>query len=366
MRLREIDFLRGVAVLLVLFRHYPIIGILEKIGWAGVDLFFVISGFLVSGLLFNEHKKYNRIYTSRFLIRRGFKIYPLFYLMILTTIIFNLKFRLPIDGQGVLAEIFFVQNYFGHIWVHTWSLGVEEHFYIGVALLVTLAAKWNLLDSSRKVTAFCISIFVACLGMRIYNGFAKPFEIYTHLFRTHLRIDSLLFGVFLSYLYYFKKEMFTFYFTKFRNRLYILATLLILPIFIFDISQLFTYTIGFTFLYIGFGIILSNFVIDKKINSTLDHYLSKQLVNAVSYIGYCSYPIYLFHMQVHNYVLYFAHRYGIPENRITDFLIYFSMSILTGILVSKFIEKRVLHLRDKWFAKRKPRIHKEELALQPA
>ena len=91
-RVRQIDFLRAVAVILVLFRHHWVgIDVLQRIGWIGVDLFFVLSGFLVSGLLFSEYKRYGNIKAGQFLIRRGFKIYPLFYLSIfLTLIIFEI------------------------------------------------------------------------------------------------------------------------------------------------------------------------------------------------------------------------------------------------------------------------------------
>src|SRR6185295_15310789 len=86
-----LDVLRGVAVLLVLFRHFdtppeelmhPVRAVvmwLNRVGWIGVDLFFVLSGFLVSGLLFEEYERHGTLRVGRFLVRRGFKIYPGFY-----------------------------------------------------------------------------------------------------------------------------------------------------------------------------------------------------------------------------------------------------------------------------------------------
>jgi peptidoglycan/LPS O-acetylase OafA/YrhL len=85
MRNKRLDILRCVAVVLVLGRHGVIDGVWKETGWAGVDLFFVLSGFLISGLLFSEYKKKQSIDLPRFFIRRGFKIYPAFYLMLLTT-----------------------------------------------------------------------------------------------------------------------------------------------------------------------------------------------------------------------------------------------------------------------------------------
>src|SRR6185369_11827660 len=84
-RLSRVDVLRAIAVLLVMVHHmYPppeyaprfvaeIVAFARRPGWIGVDLFFVLSGFLVSGLLFREHQLYGDLRVGRFLIRRGFK-----------------------------------------------------------------------------------------------------------------------------------------------------------------------------------------------------------------------------------------------------------------------------------------------------
>lgn len=98
-RFRQIDILRAVAVLLVLGRHltpcpegfshflHHVTRIWNQGGWIGVDLFFVLSGFLVSGLLFREHEKFHELHIGHFLIRRGFKIYPPFWLLIGATVL---------------------------------------------------------------------------------------------------------------------------------------------------------------------------------------------------------------------------------------------------------------------------------------
>src|ERR1044072_1393050 len=82
-----LDMLRGVAILLVLGRHYVVdpeqlgswgapAAIWTQIGWAGVDLFFVLSGFLVSGLIFAEYRQSGEVDIRRFFICTGFKIWP--------------------------------------------------------------------------------------------------------------------------------------------------------------------------------------------------------------------------------------------------------------------------------------------------
>lgn len=110
-RNQAIDFLRGVAVALTIFRHFGVNLFLYKIGWVGVDLFFVLSGFLVSGLLFGEYKKTGGIDFPRFFVRRGLKIYPLFYLIILVYLIqVKLDPVLKVDFGQIKAEALFYKN----------------------------------------------------------------------------------------------------------------------------------------------------------------------------------------------------------------------------------------------------------------
>ena len=70
---------------MVLGRHIEYFPMWTKIGWAGVDLFFVLSGFLISGLLFTEWKTHHTIRLSRFYIRRGLKLYPGLYVLLAAT-----------------------------------------------------------------------------------------------------------------------------------------------------------------------------------------------------------------------------------------------------------------------------------------
>src|SRR5262245_50090618 len=98
-RLPQLDILRSFAIFLVLLRHLPEVpdglgthwsaaySISNSVGWIGVDLFFVLSGFLISGLLFREYNLTGKVDLLRFYIRRGYKIYPGFYILFLTTLL---------------------------------------------------------------------------------------------------------------------------------------------------------------------------------------------------------------------------------------------------------------------------------------
>jgi peptidoglycan/LPS O-acetylase OafA/YrhL len=162
MRIKSIDFLRFLAVVLVLFRHFDVksysitntyfykcVSELQNIGWIGVDMFFVISGFLVSSLIFRELDYKQTFNVKRFLIRRGFKIYPSFYILIFfTALLFSIKQKLIVSD--LIAEVFYFQNYHTGLWTHTWSLAVEEHFYFLLAGIFFLSNQISVNHKSKK------------------------------------------------------------------------------------------------------------------------------------------------------------------------------------------------------------------------
>src|ERR1700722_13574336 len=112
----ELDFLRGIAILMVMDFHAPISILLapfrwlgfRNFGWAGVDVFFVLSGFLVGGLLIKEWKQSSRIDSRRFLIRRGFKIWPQYYVFLLAMLLTGHR-----GLRDLWGNLLNIQNYVG-------------------------------------------------------------------------------------------------------------------------------------------------------------------------------------------------------------------------------------------------------------
>ncbi len=162
-RVPELDGLRGLAILLVIICHYVgnanhgAVGKWQyrmlsafNIGWSGVDLFFVLSGFLIGGILLDQRESLN--YFRAFYMRRVFRILPLYYGW---TLLFGVLVlaatwlapgRFPVAYQDlwqVPVHLLFLQNFWigmqkwPWIWfVVTWSLAVEEQFYLVAPLLV--------------------------------------------------------------------------------------------------------------------------------------------------------------------------------------------------------------------------------------
>lgn len=363
-RLRELDFLRGIAIILVLFRHQYLFQFTTKMGWIGVDLFFVLSGFLVSGLLFKEYIKFGNIKPGLFLIRRGFKIYPIYYSVYVLYLILKIV-KHQFEIKGFLADIFFVQNYvlgWGWSYVPTWSLAVEEHFYFMLAFFLLYVFRTDMLNKNLNFFRFkinyfqavLISVFIICLVLRFYNNIYHPEFKEKNLTMTHLRVDSLLAGVFVAYLYYFKQNWLVSFFNSFKKWFgFIIVPLLIFTPFIEFEESFFVRTIGFTMLYLAFALLLIYFLLDKTINNKINKIFSENVVSMISKIGFSSYSIYLIHGFVGRLISFFLNFVlHLQINFILLFFINVIASVLAGMLITNYIEKYFLKIRDKYYPNR--------------
>jgi peptidoglycan/LPS O-acetylase OafA/YrhL len=340
-RLLSIDVLRLVACLLVLGRHAdwpeftgPLAPFFETWytgGWAGVDLFFVLSGFLIGGLLFVELKRTGTIRVGRFLIRRGWKIYPAFYVMIAFTVFFTTVKRIvPFSWYNTLSEVFFVQNYCGHLSLQTWSLAVEEHFYLLLPfLLLAIRQHLNLLP---WVVAFA-ALF--CLSVRIAIGLPGA-----HIY-THARIDSLLFGVLLAYGYHVHPAAFLQFAQRYRGWLLALGLAIVAPAFVVDHDTTpWISTIGFTMLYVGSGLILTA-AIAREWKPT-------RSVVFFARLGTYSYSIYLWHGVVLFWGIPIVEQaVGVTFNRWFATALFMIGSVALGVLMGRMIEVPCLRLRER-------------------
>lgn len=357
-RFKQIDILRTLAIVLVLGRHitpcpeqtssffHSFTEIWRRGGWTGVDLFFVLSGFLVSGLLFREHEKFGKLRIGHFLIRRGFKIYPAFWLMIGFTVFHGHLRHLTLKVPNLTCEVLFFQSYFPHMWNHTWSLAVEEHFYFLLAIGLFFLTRRRSEDPFASVPIIFGIVAVFCLTLRIIGSFRLPYLHETHVFPSHLRIDSLLFGVVLSYWYHRFPIKFFEFAHKYRHLLLITGGALFLPTFCFSIeSTPFIYTYGFALLYIGSGCLLAA--------SLGFHPPTSPVAKAVAYTGSHSYSVYLWHMPV---ALYGTEIVGRHLHRPDSWYVYAASyllgSIAFGVVMAILVEMPVLNLRDRLFPSR--------------
>jgi peptidoglycan/LPS O-acetylase OafA/YrhL len=139
---------RGVAVLLVLVSHADMTGDLTpiesiaRLGDFGVKIFFVLSGFLITGLLVDEHRRTGRIDIGRFMIRRAFRILPAAYVFMLSIIAAATVGWVQLQPGDALHALSYTMNFAAAPawWLgHLWSVSIEEQYYLAWPLILALA-----------------------------------------------------------------------------------------------------------------------------------------------------------------------------------------------------------------------------------
>lgn len=211
-----LDGLRAVAVLMVFCQHYMGLHPSLNWGWTGVDLFFVLSGFLITGILYDTRGTAHRFYN--FYMRRTLRIFPLYYAVLLIAVV-AAPFLHWVWHPSVLLLPLYLANYSRFLWLgdwmrtpgiidhlrsslslqppfyyqvgHFWSLCVEEQFYLIWAPVVFFV------QDRVRLRNLCLIVCSACLAARIVGAIYLPpayldAEI---LYRaTPFRIDALLMG----------------------------------------------------------------------------------------------------------------------------------------------------------------------------
>jgi peptidoglycan/LPS O-acetylase OafA/YrhL len=210
-RIPELDGLRGIAILLVLLYHftsklgdvfYPLQRAL-RIGWSGVDLFFVLSGFLIGGILL-ESKRSPR-YFATFYLRRAYRILPVYYLWISLFALITVAGRWLPSSLGLFpsnlrifpVHLLFLQNIvyvpqseYGFLWVAAlWSLAVEEQFYLVAPALI----RW--LPNKILIGVLLLSLAEAPILRVLLYRTGHPGAMYSWM---PSRADALAMGVLLA------------------------------------------------------------------------------------------------------------------------------------------------------------------------
>ncbi|MBL9076579.1 MAG: acyltransferase [Planctomycetes bacterium] len=206
-RVPELDGVRGIAIVAVVAMHATLYAKVDPrvaaeplaramlLGWSGVDLFFVLSGFLITGILVRARG--SRHYFRNFYARRALRIFPLYWL-ILGLLLFVLE-RPPTSGAERASYLLYWQNW-AWIWrfdAHpdlartiTWSLAVEEQFYLVWPAVV-------LLVPPRLLPRLCGALIVAAIALRFW---ILPERVDVAYFLTPCRLDALAAGACLAVL----------------------------------------------------------------------------------------------------------------------------------------------------------------------
>jgi peptidoglycan/LPS O-acetylase OafA/YrhL len=342
-RVVQLDFVRGIAILLVMEFHFLTVPVqnpvargfeffFKRIGWVGVDLFFVLSGFLVGGLLVQELLKAESIRIGRFLLRRMFKIWPAYYLYILFQIVVH---KHPLESFA-WQNILNIQNYAGTTLNHTWSLAVEEHFYLMLPLLLAGIYGVRQLRPWIPQILGAICFLVACGRIWVVYGLRASSS---PQWKTHARVDSLLFGVLLSYLLYKHRG----YFEKLSQQRLVLVLLSLAGLlFIFregNGSRL-MWSVGYSLNYISLGALL------LLVYSYRGSLINTWPYRAVAWIGVYSYGIYLWHLSVREPLAKVVSSFPHSIQWGTLLFSQYAAAVVLGVLLTKAIELPMLRIRD--------------------
>ncbi|MGT2935025.1 acyltransferase family protein [Streptococcus castoreus] len=189
MRIKWFSFVRVTGLLLVLLYHFfkhSFPG-----GFIGVDVFFTFSGYLITALLIDEYTKKETIDIVGFLRRRFYRIVPPLVLMILLTVPFTFlvksDFRASLGSQ-IAAVLGFTTNFYEiltgssyesqfipHLFVHTWSLAIEVHFYLFWGLLIWLLAKKN--HSPKQLRGYLFLVSAGIFAVSFLSMFIRAFFV---------------------------------------------------------------------------------------------------------------------------------------------------------------------------------------------
>ena len=354
-----LDHLRALAIVIVFLFHYFILSggqpawlpSIAKFGWTGVDLFFVLSGFLISSQLFAQIKQGQNISFQHFFLKRFFRIMPAF--LVTVGVYFCIPlFREKESLPPLWKFITFTQNIglnlkdFG-TFSHAWSLCVEEHFYLILPLLLIFLQYAKLLKKSYWLL---IALFVLGFAIRIYSFnhlyFPKMEDESGYMYwykyiyyPTYTRLDGLLIGVSIAGIYQFLPTVWRKISTY--GNLFILCSLVVLTSAYFLCYDQMLYhasVFGFPLIAIGYGLMVVGAISPTS-------FLYKWNSKVTSCIAMLSYATYLTHKGVIHMTHLLLADYKINDNLLLILCIITCISF--AYLLHLLVEKPFLTLRNR-------------------
>lgn len=361
-RLYGLDHLRAVAIVLVLLFHYEFyygvpkwLSTFSSFGWSGVDLFFVLSGYLIADKLFREWDARGKIDFKGFYLNRFLRIIPAYLAVV------GLYFSFPNlqEGRGLQPLwkfLTFTQNIsidmFRNTFSHAWSLCVEEHFYLMLPILLHLIF-------SRKITHRAIYFFVAVavLGVlirySIWEIFVAPTYGRTRImvaikdiyYPTYTRLDGLLVGIAIASIFRYNPS-FKAKIVKHGNLLLALSLMLLLATyFLFDGSIVSTKFASLAVILFGFPLVSLAYGFMVIAAMSPNCILSKYKFKLTAILATLAYSMYLSH-KIINHVVNTQFKYVLAMESYQVFSFCLFGSVLGGLTLHLIVEKPFLILRD--------------------
>jgi peptidoglycan/LPS O-acetylase OafA/YrhL len=356
-----LDHLRALAITMVFLYHYHarIFGHpqwlpdIAKFGWTGVDLFFVLSGFLISSALFKEWNRTGSISVKDFFIKRVFRILPAFW-VIVAIYFFVPAFHEREALRPLWRYLTFTQNFGLDVanegtFSHAWSLCVEEHFYLFLPfILLALSA----LKIFRKGYWLLILLFITTICLRYYaftniDSEAEHAGVYWYMYiyyPSYCRLDGLLVGVVIAALNVMRPaawEKISRY-----GYLWLVAGLLVLTgayFLCYDEHAYYASVYGFSVVAIGYGLLVMGALSSNT-------FLYKRSSRITTFIASISYGIYLCHKGVIHVTQTILAANGMDINSNATMVISILASIIAAVILYFVVERPFMKWRRKFVA----------------
>jgi peptidoglycan/LPS O-acetylase OafA/YrhL len=328
----SLDGLRAIAIFLVLLTHANFQ--LGSNGILGVDIFFALSGFLITTLLLEEFHKRRDISLKAFYVRRTFRLFPALYVVLFFTFLYSLFFAqtsfVPSIRNEIISSFFYVNNISwvlgldnkGYILGHTWSLAVEEQFYLIWPFLLLYA----LYKKYLKLAAIILILFIfGILFLKISGNISSLGSALLH--------ESIYIGCLAAIIRYLNIEI------AIPDLLAIISLIFLLFIGIFPIKWYYDiYESG------GRGIIslISSLVILSLLKFPQGYTYKLLSFSPLVFIGKISYSLYLWHVPVFRL---FKYHSTLPP--MLSFIFKFVVTFLLAIISFYFLEKKAIRFGRK-------------------
>jgi peptidoglycan/LPS O-acetylase OafA/YrhL len=338
----ELDGIRGIAILLVVAHHThavlaPSAGWFPTGGFLGVDVFFVLSGFLITSLLIGEHARTRRLRLWRFYGRRALRLLPALFVLLGAYLVYAYVSGLPGGPAraGVLAIAFYYNNWRVAFTLKgapglggLWSLAVEEQFYV-VWPLVLFALLWIRRPAIIATTITATIIAVAVHRAQLWQTPGSWLALYI---RTDTRADSLLVGALVAVLWNARKVPRRGVATAGT----IGAVIVVASVFHFNFTDSFLYHGGFTIVAVAVGVVI--------IASLESPWFARPVLRAtvLRAAGRVSYGLYLWHIAIFFAVARYGTAWGAPLRILAAYPLVAAVTLLSW----RYVERPALALKE--------------------
>jgi peptidoglycan/LPS O-acetylase OafA/YrhL len=343
----KLDALRAIAALMVIVSHYTLELKLKnfKYGANGVPIFFVISGFLITSILLNQKNTLNKSIWElfkNFIFKRALRLFPIYYLMIIVMFGFSVFLGLWICDKGdewyyftyTQNWLFYFKGWQSPLLNHSWSLAVEEQFYlIWPIILLSVPKKHEL---KLILLLMFTGIIVRYWLSLTHHGIGTIKGV------TLSNFDTLGSGALLAYFIQYNVEHVNFFLKKYHMYFLIFALFGSLLLTSLNVSNGLVLPLLVNIMSVCFV-----FACFESVHNFMTPILNLKLLQN---IGKISYGIYLFHKPIPTFFGLLTSKLHIPlpDNKYFLFVIYLLITYLVALLSWKLIESPIGKLKNKF------------------